>query len=149
MDKIMKSGPANRLKPALKHLTWIYSVLLVIFISYLTCCRRWRWGREVVWGGVTLCWLTCSVTDSRLTRSRKWRWNLKHLHPPSGEPAPFKVNYTSESSLFIITRQTNSGCQSGQKNLLTGLTLDDSHAHQEQRVIIIWLIVPFSHLFRR
>lgn len=41
--------------------------------------------------------------------------------PPSGEPAPFKVSYTSESSLFIITRQTNSGCQSGQKNLLTGL----------------------------
>lgn len=64
---------------------------------------------------MTLCWLTCSVTDSRLTRSRKWRWDLKHLHPPSGEPAPFKVSYTSESSLFIITRQTNSGCQSGQE----------------------------------
>lgn len=53
----------------------------------------------------------CSATDSRLLHSRKWRWNLKHLHPPYGEPAQFKVSYTSESSLFIITRRTNSGCQ--------------------------------------
>lgn len=82
-------------------------------------------------------WLKHSVTDSRLLCSRKWWWNLKHLHAPSGEPVPFKASYTSESSLFIITRQTNSGCQSGQKSLLTGSRLDDLHAHQEHWVIII------------
>lgn len=81
---------------------------------------------------------TLTPAYSRLCRSRAWRWNLKHLCPTLGQPAPFKVSYTSESSLLMIARLN--------QRWMWELAAKSPHwirTHQRHRLIILWLIVHF------
>lgn len=59
-------------------------------------------------------------------------------------PGPFKVSYTSESSLFIIA-QLNLFWMSERAAKMPHWI----RTHQEQQLIILWLIVWFSCLFCR
>lgn len=108
---------------------------LVVGVTWFT---EWGGGRVCVWHVQPVSAHTLTPAHSRLRRSRAWRWNLKHLCPTLGQPAPFKVSYTSESSLFIIARLN--------QRWMWERAAKSPHwirAHQRHRLIILWLIVRF------